>query len=603
MKIWLVATLAILSLSGCSQDSEVTPAAADAATANEFVTRVNREMKDMSLASGATEWLWATHISHDTGILVELSRQKEAQWHGKTIAESLAFQDEAMLPATRRALNLLKLQTENPAPSTPEKQVELSKLAIDIEGMYGAGEYCPEDGSVCLAGADLEELIGETRDYDKALDYWLGWRKVSVPMRDPFTRMVELTNEGARSLGYANLGKLWQSDYDLPAADFRAETERLWSQVEPLYKELHCHVRARLSAHYGEDKVPPGQTIPAHILGNMWGQTWQPIYDLVAPFPELPDTDASKVLVENNYSPQDMVRSAEEFYVSLGFDQLPPSFWERSQFTKPRDREVQCHASAWGLEGGKDLRLKMCIYPTYEDLQDIYHELGHLFYFRAYSHQPPVFQDGAHNGFHEAVGNTVMLAMTPEYLQSKGLIEQAVVSEEAVINDQMLRALTDLAVLPWTKLVDEWRWQVFSGEIGEDQYNSAWWQLREKYQGLSAPVERTENDFDPGAKIHVAVNQSYSRYFLAQILQFQFLQAMCDTAGHTGPLHECSFYGSKEAGAKLEAMLSAGQSQPWQDSLEELTGTRQMDASAITEYFQPLLGWLKIQNAERSCGW
>ena len=603
MKIWLVATLAILSLSGCSQDSEVTPAAADAETANQFVTRVNREMKDMSLASGATEWLWATHISHDTGILVELSRQKEAQWHGKTIAESLAFQDEAMLPATRRALDLLKLQTENPAPSTPEKQVELSKLAIDIEGMYGAGEYCPEDGSVCLAGADLEELIGETRDYDKALDYWLGWRKVSVPMRDPFTRMVELTNEGARSLGYANLGKLWQSDYDMPAADFRAETERLWSQVEPLYKELHCHVRARLSAHYGEDKVPPGQTIPAHILGNMWGQTWQPIYDLVAPFPELPDTDASKVLVENNYSPQDMVRSAEEFYISLGFDQLPPSFWERSQFTKPRDREVQCHASAWGLEGGKDLRLKMCIYPTYEDLQDIYHELGHLFYFRAYSHQPPVFQDGAHNGFHEAVGNTVMLAMTPEYLQSKGLIEQAVVSEEAVINDQMLRALTDLAVLPWTKLVDEWRWQVFSGEIGEDQYNSAWWQLREKYQGLSAPVERTENDFDPGAKIHVAVNQSYSRYFLAQILQFQFLQAMCDTAGHTGPLHECSFYGSKEAGAKLEAMLSAGQSQPWQDSLEELTGTRQMDASAITEYFQPLLGWLEVQNAERSCGW
>jgi peptidyl-dipeptidase A len=603
MKIWLVATLAILSLSGCSQDTEVTPAAADAATANQFVTRVNREMKDMSLASGATEWLWATHISHDTGLLVELSRQKEAQWHSKTVAESLAFEDEAMLPATRRALDLLKLQTENPAPPTPEKQVELSKLAIDIEGMYGAGEYCPEDGSVCLAGADLEELIGETRDYDKALDYWLGWRKVSVPMRDPFTRMVELTNEGAKSLGYANLGKLWQSDYDMPAADFRAETERLWSQVEPLYKELHCHVRARLSAHYGEDKVPPGQTIPAHILGNMWGQTWQPIYDLVAPFPELPDTDASKVLVENNYSPQDMVRSAEEFYVSLGFDQLPPSFWERSQFTKPRDREVQCHASAWGLEGGKDLRLKMCIYPTYEDLQDIYHELGHLFYFRAYSHQPPVFQDGAHNGFHEAVGNTVMLAMTPEYLQSKGLIEQAVVSEEAVINDQMLRALTDLAVLPWTKLVDEWRWQVFSGEIGEDQYNSAWWQLREKYQGLSAPVERTENDFDPGAKIHVAVNQSYSRYFLAQILQFQFLQAMCDTAGHTGPLHECSFYGSAEAGAKLKAMLSAGQSQPWQDSLEELTGTRQMDASAITEYFQPLLAWLKVQNAERSCGW
>ncbi|MFT6285523.1 MAG: peptidyl-dipeptidase A [Alcanivorax sp.] len=603
MKSALAATFVILILSSCSQNTQVYPANAHPETAGEFVERANREMKEMRLAAGATEWLWATHISHDTGMLVERSRQKEAQWHSKAVTETLAFDGLQVRPTTRRALDLLKLQTENPAPPTLEKQAELSKIAIKIEGMYGTGEHCTDGGLTCLSGADLEELIGKTRDYDEALDYWLGWRKVSVPMREPFTRMVHLTNEGARSLGYSDLGQLWQSAYDMPAEDFRADTERLWSQVEPLYKELHCHVRAKLSDHYGEDKVQLDQPIPAHILGNMWGQTWQPIYDLVAPFPELPDTNASKMLVENNYSAQEMVRSAEEFYVSLGFEPLPTSFWERSQFIKPRDREVECHASAWGLEGGKDLRLKMCIYPAYSDLQDIYHELGHLFYFQAYSHQPPVFQDGAHKGFHEAVGDTVTLAMTPEYLHSQGLIEQAVMSKEAVLNDQMLRALTNLAVLPWTKLVDEWRWQVFSGEISADEYNSAWWQLREKYQGLSAPVERSEEDFDPGAKLHVAVNQSYSRYFLAQILQFQFFQAMCTAAQYTGPLHECSFFGSAEAGAKLKTMLSAGQSQPWQDSLEELTGTRQMDAGAIAEYFQPLLVWLKIENAERSCGW
>ena len=603
MKIWLLAALAVLTLNSCSQNTEVPPVTIETETADEFVARINREMADMSLADGTTEWLWATHISYDTGYLVELSRQKMASWHSKTLTESLTFDGQPMLPATRRAIDLLKLQIENPAPPAAEKQLELSKLAVEIEGMYGAGEYCPEDGSACLSGAELEELMGETRDYNEALDYWLGWRKVSAPMREPFTRLVELTNEGAQSMGYTDLGQLWQSAYDMPAEDFRAETERLWRQVEPLYKELHCHVRAKLSAHYGEDKVALDQTIPAHLLGNMWGQTWAPIYDLVAPFPEAPDTDASKELVEQDYSPQDMVRSAEEFYTSLGFEPLPESFWERSQFSKPRDREVQCHASAWGLEGGKDLRLKMCIYPTYEHLQDIYHELGHSMYQRAYSEQPPIFQEGAHTGFHEAVGNAVMLAMTPRHLQSKGLVEQSVVSEGSVINDQMLRALTNVAVLPWEKLVDEWRWQIFSGEIAPSDYNSAWWQLREQYQGLSAPVERTENDFDPGAKIHVAVNSSYTRYFLAEILQFQFLQAMCNEAGYTGPLHECSFYGSKKAGAKLEAMLSLGQSQPWQDSLEELTGTRQMDASAITEYFQPLRGWLKIQNTGRNCGW
>ena len=442
-----------------------------------------------------------------------------------------------------------------------------------------------------------------SRNYDELLEYWQGWRTISPPMRDMYERYVELANEGAAELGYKDLGDMWRSKYDMSPAEFRDDTARLWQQVEPLYEELHCHVRARLGEEYGTDKVPQDGPIPAHLLGNMWAQEWAPIYDLLEPYPGVSDLDVDSTLQTKNYSPQEMVRSAENFYVSLGMERLPDTFWERSQFTKPADREVVCHASAWGLDGGNDLRIKMCIKQTYDELRVIYHELGHNYYQRAYKDQPPIFQDSAHDGFHEAIGDTVVLSMTPAYLAEVGLVASAEQTEQAVINRQMQQALDSIAFLPFGKLIDEWRWAVYAGEISPDDYNKSWWEMRTRYQGIAPPVERSEADFDPGAKYHVPANVPYTRYFLARVLQFQFQRALCDIAGFEGGLHACSVFGSKEAGAKFHAMLEAGQSAPWQDTLETLTGTREADASAIIDYFQPLMGYLKEQNEGRSCGW
>jgi len=572
-------------------------------TADDFIAKINHELDDLSIESGATAWIRATYINHDSAILSSRFAEKYAAWHSNAVQESLAFADSNMSPETARALKLLKLDTTRPAPSEPAKRKELAAVTTELSGLYGAGKYCPEDGRECMPGTELEELIAQTRDYDEALDYWTGWRSVSPPMRDKYQRYVELVNEGAQELGYNDLGEMWRDKYDMSPASFKDETDRLWGQVKPLYDELHCHVRATLAEKYGVDKVPVDGPIPAHILGNMWAQTWDRIYDLVQPFPDAAAPDITAKLVEDNYSPQDMVRSAESFYVSLGLDPLPETFWERSQFSKPRDREVQCHASAWGLDGGNDLRIKMCIKQTYDELKVIYHELGHNYYQRAYKDQSPLFRGGAHGGFHEAIGDTVVLAMTPEYLKRVGLVDEIDDSQEALLNDQMMRALRGIAVLPWAKLVDEWRWGVFSGETKPADYNASWWALREQYQGVAAPVARSEADFDPGAKYHIPGNVSYERYFLARILQFQFLQALCDAAGYEGPLHACTFEGSKEAGERFNAMMMAGQSEPWQNTLEKLTGTRQMDGSAIIEYFQPLMGYLKEQNANRRCGW
>jgi len=595
--------LLVTTLAACSQQApEEAVSAAPTETAEEFVARVNEELKELGREGGAAGWVRATYITADTAILSSLANERYAKWHGETVEAAMAYDDQELAPETRRAIDLLKLGTSLPTPKDAAKRRELTEIATELTGIYGAGKYCRSDDD-CISGTDLELKMQQSRNYDELLELWEGWREIALPMREKFERYVELANEGAGTLGYDNLGEMWRAGFDMSPAEFQAETGRLWEQVKPLYDELHCHVRATLGEVYGEDKVPQDGPIPAHLLGNMWAQEWAPLFDLLEPYPGVSDLDVDSTLKTKDYSPQEMVRSAENFYVSLGMPRLPDTFWERSQFSKPADREVVCHASAWGLDGGNDLRIKMCINQTYDELRVIYHELGHNYYQGAYKEQPPLFQGGAHGGFHEAIGDTVVLSMTPGYLEEVGLISSAEQSEQAVINRQMQMALDSIAFLPFGKLIDEWRWAVFSGEVAPGDYNKAWWDMRLQYQGIAPPVERTEDHFDPGAKYHVPANVSYTRYFLARILQFQFQRALCETAGHEGDLHSCSVFGNKEAGAKFQAMLEAGQSAPWQETLEKLTGTREMDATAIIDYFAPLMAYLQEQNEGRSCGW
>jgi len=593
--------LLFIVLSACEADVSIN--VEESETADEYVARLNAELTELAREVQAASWVRRTYITEDTALLNSLADQRFTEWQNRAVAGSLKYEGQDLSPSTARALKLLKFGTEAPAPTDAIKQRELADVKTDMEGMYGAGKYCPDDGRDCIGLHQLSEIMVKSRDYDELLDAWTGWRTISPPMRDKYQRFAELSNEGARELGFQDLGDHWKSAYDMSATDFEQESLRLWEQVKPLYDELHCHVRAALSKHYGEERVPLDQPIPAHVLGNMWAQTWDFLYDLLEPYPGVADFDVDNALKEQEYTPEQMVASAERFYVSLGLPELPETFWERSQFTKPADREVICHPSAWGLDGGNDLRIKMCIKQTYNELRVIYHELGHNYYQGAYKIQPALFQGGAHSGFHEAIGDTVTLSMTPSYLHDVGLLSAVEESSEAVINRQMQQALSIVAALPWTKLVDEWRWGVFSGDIRPEDYNKAWWALRRKYQGVAPPVPRSEEHFDPGAKYHIPSNYSYTRYFLARVMQFQFHRALCEAAENEGPLHECSIYGSKEAGKRFWAMLEAGQSEPWQSTLEKLTGTREMDATAIVDYFAPLMEWLGQQNEGRSCGW
>ncbi len=586
-----------LTLPGCGSPDSPT-----VSQVLEFTERAESDLERLSVEAEYASWVQSNFITYDTDRQAATTLQRVMAATAVLAKEAARF-DQLELPEdVARKLDLIKLSLPLTAPSNEAEQLELTQLATAMASLYGKGQYCRENGE-CLDLTTMSTIMAESRQAGLLAELWTGWRTISPPLRSQYKRFAELANAGARELGFADLGALWRSNYDLPPDDFAAELDRLWNQVRPLYEALHCHVRARLAEFYGADEVPLDQPIPAHLLGNMWSQQWANIFDLVAPS-DAGDRgyDLTTLLRQKNLDAQEMVRYGERFFTSLGFAPLPDTFWERSLFTKPQDRDVVCHASAWDIDGQEDLRIKMCIGINADDFSTIHHELGHNFYQRAYNQQPFLFKGGANGGFHEGIGDTIALSITPEYLNQIELL-QRVPDASADLGLLLRMALDKVAFLPFGLLVDRWRWKVFSGEVDESDYNKAWWELRTSYQGIEPPVARSESDFDPGAKYHVPSNTSYSRYFVAHILQFQFHKALCEAAGYEGPLHRCSIYGSREAGAKLTDMLELGTSQPWPVPLEKLTGTREMDASAILDYFQPLQTWLAEQNQGRACGW
>src|SRR5579864_5849060 len=562
------------------------------------MNQAEARLNEIEVKAARAGWVQENFITDDTEALSADAQDQLTAATTELIEQAKRFDGLALPSDLARKFLLLRLSLTAPAPKDPALRKEMTQIGASLDADYGKGKYCrkPDD---CLDITAIEKIMGESRDPDELKDLWLGWHKVGAPMRQRYARFIQLSNQGAQELGFKDTGVLWRAGYDMAPEQFSAELERLWQQVRPLYLSLHTYVRARLVQKYGPQVVPPDGPIPAHLLGNPWAQEWGNVFPILGLNENSRGFDLTQLLQTKNLDAKGMVRYGEGFYKSLGFAPLPDTFWARSLLTKPRDRDVVCHASAWDIDNKDDLRIKMCIQIRDEDFVTIHHELGHNFYQRAYKDQPFLFENGANDGFHEAIGDTIALAITPEYLQKIGLLDK-VPPAEADIPILLRQALDKVAFLPFGLLIDKWRWQVFSGEVGPNDYNKAWWNLRLKYQGVAPPSPRSETDFDPGAKFHVPGNVPYMRYFLARILQFQFQRALCREAGYSGPLHRCSIYENKEAGRRLNEMLALGASKPWQDALATLTGEHEMDATALADYFAPLKIWLDEQNKKNN---
>ena len=574
--------------------------------AADWVAMVEKDMFEFSVEYGRVLWLNNTYIVHD-------SDQLAAKYGAEATEKSVRYANEAAKYArvegldaeVARKLDILRNGIVMPAPVRDGAATELNEIATKLGSAYGKGKGTLNGEEI--NGSDIEAEMGNLdRTPAELAEMWASWHdNVGAPMRGDYQRMIAIANEGSKELGFADLGAMWRSNYDMAPDQFAAETERMWQEVKPLYMALHTYVRGKLNAKYGAEVQPATGPIRADLLGNMWAQEWGNIYPLVAPEGagdigyDLTDLITAKGLDEI-----EMVRTGEQFFSSLGFEPLPETFWERSQFVKPQDREVVCHASAWDVDNVDDLRIKMCIKKNADDFITIHHELGHNYYQRAYNQQDYLHLNGANDGFHEAIGDMIALSITPEYLVQIDMLDEAdVPSADKDIGLLLRQAMDKVAFLPFGLMVDRYRWGLFDGSIPADQLNKGWNDLRLEYQGIVPPVERDESGFDAGAKYHIPGNVPYTRYFLARILQFQFFKAACDQAGWEGPLHRCSFYGNEEVGKNLNAMLEMGASKPWPDALEAFTGERQMSGAAMAEYFAPLKAWLDEQNAGMAEGW
>ena len=571
-----------------------------------FLNEIEKENLEFGPVISSASWISSNFITFDSQkVIADYGTRYTLDALDKARRAS-SFDGLEVSDEKRRMLNILKTSFVMPPPLDNELAAELSKITTSLGAMYGSGEHCFDDGA-CYDLEAFETIIDNSRDPKELLKAWSGWHEISKPMKPMYMRMVEIGNQGASDLGYQNLSDLWFSKYDMPADEFLAETDRVWEEVKPLYDSLHCHVRAKLNDHYGDDIVSRSDPLPVHMLGNMWGQSWSNIYDLVYPKQkELSSVNLTEIIEERKLTEIDMVEYAEDFFISIGFEALPDTFWERSLFVKPEDRSVVCHASAWNLDpANNDLRIKMCIEKNEEDFITIHHELGHIFYYQAYNHLPTLFQGGANDGFHEAFGDLLTLSITPEYLKKINFINQdeADRAEKDFIGLLMKQALEGVVIIPWALMLDKWRAGIFEGDITEENLNESWWEMRKYYQGIAPPSERSEEYFDAGAKYHIPGNTPYTRYYLARIMQYQFHEALCEASGYDGYLHECSVYGNRDAGEKIISTMALGQSLPWQDAFEKITDSRKLSGESILSYYAPLKKWLDEQNEFRTCGW
>ena len=564
-----------------------------------FVADAERRLHDAARRLARAEWIATTYIIADTVALLDDEKAHISALSTELAREALRYMDREMEldRDTRRKIDLLRRTIGTPAPLDPALNAEMQAASGRMETHFAQARVLTPDGAE-LNVDEVGAVLRTSRDPEMLKRLWTGWYDAGPPSAHDYARYVELANEGARTLGFPDAGAETRAGRDMPPEALIAEIERLWSQLQPFYNALHTYVRRRLVERYGEQELGADGTIPLHLLGNLWGQDWSGIEELVLP-PGMPEARASDLearLREHVARPEDMVRLAEGFYTSLGFDPLPQTFWDRSMFVRPRDRHAQMHGLAFDMGDGEDFRIRIGILGSADDFFTLHHELGHNFYHRAYAHQPFLFRFGANGDFQEAVADTVGLSVTPKYLAGIGLGED-VPSSDGDITLLLRRALSSIAFLPFGYMVDRWRWDVFAGKIPPEEYTRAWWEYATRYQKVRPPVDRSAAPFDPGAKFHIPYDYPYMPYFVARVLQYQFHRALCTEARETGPLHRASIYGSRAAGEKLRAMLALGRSRPWQEALEVLCSTREMDATAITDYFAPLKEWLDEQNA------
>ncbi|NXG01256.1 ACE2 enzyme, partial [Sakesphorus luctuosus] len=583
--------------------------------AQKFLEEFNRMAEDISHESSIASWHYNTNITEENA---KKMNEASAKWS--------TFYDEASKNASSFSVgsiedNLIKLQIQTlqdrgSSVLSSEKYNRLGTVLSTMSTIYSTGTVCKiNDPSECLVlEPGLDAIMADSTDYNERLWAWEGWRAdVGRMMRPLYEEYVELENEVAKLNNYSDYGDYWRAnyeakfpkDYEYSRDQLIEDVEKTFEQIKPLYQQLHAYVRHHLERVYGPKLISSTGCLPAHLLGDMWGRFWTNLYALTVPYPAKPNIDVTSAMVQKGWNAIKIFEAAEAFFTSIGLYNMTDGFWRNSMLTEPTDgRKVVCHPTAWDL-GKNDYRIKMCTKVTMDDFLTAHHEMGHIEYDMAYSAQPYLLRSGANEGFHEAVGEIMSLsAATPEHLKSLGLLEPTFQEdEETEINFLLKQALTIVGTMPFTYMLEKWRWMVFRGEITKQEWTKRWWEMKREIVGVVEPVPHDETYCDPAALFHVANDYSFIRYYTRTIYQFQFQEALCKAANHTGPLHKCDITNSTAAGERLRQLLALGRSKPWTEALQNVTGEKYMNATPLLHYFEPLYEWLKKNNSGRFIGW
>ncbi|XP_053696511.1 angiotensin-converting enzyme [Sabethes cyaneus] len=578
-----------------------------------FLTDIDRKSSlECSLNVGA-QWNFETNVNEATQVEAIAAQQRYNDFQ-RLIWDQMRHIDQTKIFDDKLYRQVRLMSIIGPSALPPDQLDRYNRIVNDMLTIFNGAQICayerPFECGLRLQ-PHLKDIMAKSRDWNELQYTWLEWRRKSGRhMRELFEQLVDLTNEAARVNNFTDGAAYWQFPYE--SRDFREEMEQVWKEILPLYEMIHAYVRRKLREFYGPDKISRDVPLPDHILGDMYGQSWNNILDVLIPYPGRSYLEVTPEMHKQGYNPLVMFQIADEFFVSMNMTAMPPDFWLTSVLTQPPDRPVLCTPSSWDFCNGKDYRIKMCTTVSHKDFITVHHELAHVQYFLNYRNNPKVFRDGANPGFHEAIGDAVTLSVAaPKHLQNLGLVQKNVDDTAHDINFLFSLALEKVVFLPFALAMDAWRYDIFEKRIRKEQYNCHWWLLREQYGGVKPPVLRSELDFDPGAKYHVAANIPYIKYFFSNVLQFQIHRAMCsasrqyDPLDPNKPLHKCDIYRQPAAGNILKQLMERGASEPWQQVLQEVIGEGRLDGTALREYFRPLEEWLRNENLRTNefVGW
>ncbi|XP_015226730.1 PREDICTED: angiotensin-converting enzyme 2 [Cyprinodon variegatus] len=586
--------------------------------AREFLKRFEQNATDKVYQSSLASWNYNTNITQENADKVSEQGRIWSTYYSQMSEESLKYPID-QIKDLQIKLQLISLQDKGSGALTPDKASRLNEILNEMSTIYSTATVClPDNPTKCeTLEPELEKIMANSKSYSERLHVWEGWRKeVGKRMRPLYEEYVDLKNEASRLNGFEDYGAYWRYNYETLEDDpefkytrdqLMEDVRSIYKQILPLYKELHAYVRAKLMEVYPEYTDSEGP-LPAHLLGDMWGRFWTNLYNMSIPYREKEDIDVSNTMVEQGWDEMRFFKEAEKFFMSVGLYKMFDNFWNNSMLVKPNDgRDVVCHPTAWDMGNREDFRIKMCTKVNMDDFLTVHHEMGHNQYQMAYRNLSYLLRDGANEGFHEAVGEIMSLsAATPKHLKSLGLLSESFTYDaETEINFLLKQALTIVATLPFTYMLEEWRWQVLAGNFSKDEWMKRWWEMKRDLVGVAEPVERDETYCDPPALFHVSGDYSFIRYFTRTIYQFQFQKALCKAANHVGDLSSCDITGSTAAGTKLRDMLELGRSQSWTRALKTISGDTRMDATALLDYFQKLYDWLKADNLKnkRTVGW